>query len=70
MTVRERLDEWLDKRWVTNLVVAVIIFNAIILGMETSPRLMAAAGPLIISLDKACLAFFVVEIALKLFARG
>ena len=31
---------------------------------------MAAAGPLIVMLDKICLAIFVVEIALKLFARG
>lgn len=70
MSFRERLDQWLDQRWVTNLVVGVIIFNAIILGLETSKELMAAAGPLIIALDKACLTFFVVEIALKLIARG
>ncbi len=70
MTVRERLDIWLDQRWVTNLIVGVIIFNAVLLGMETSSQLMAAAGPFIVALDKTCLAFFVVEIALKLFARG
>ena len=61
---------WLDQRWVTNLVVAVIVFNAVLLGMETSPRIMERAGPLIIALDKACLTFFVIEILLKLFARG
>ena len=70
MTIRERLDIWLDQRWVGNLVVGVIIFNAVILGLETSQDIMAAAGPLIIGLDKACLTFFVIEIALKLFARG
>ncbi|WP_227269198.1 ion transporter [Roseobacter weihaiensis] len=70
MSIRERLDIWLDQRWVTSLVIGVIIFNAILLGMETSPRLMSMAGGLIVSLDKACLAFFVVEILLKLFARG
>jgi voltage-gated sodium channel len=31
---------------------------------------MDAAGPLILALDRACLAFFVVEIVLKLVARG
>jgi voltage-gated sodium channel len=70
MSFRARLDEWLDRPWVTNLIVAVIIFNAVVLGMETSDRLMAAAGPTILFLDQACLAFFVVEILLKLFARG
>ncbi len=70
MGVREQLDIWLDNRWVTNLVIAVIIFNAILLGMETSPEIMSVAGDLIIMLDKACLTFFVVEIFLKLVARG
>lgn len=44
----------------------VIITNAIVLGLETSPSTMAAAGDLIILLDKAALAIFVVEIAVKL----
>ncbi|WP_187428450.1 hypothetical protein ROLI_043640 [Roseobacter fucihabitans] len=70
MTLREQLDAWLDQTWVTNLVMAVIIFNAIILGMETSPELMARAGDLIIALDIACLGFFIAEILLKIFARG
>lgn len=70
MSVRERLDQWLDRRWVTNLVIGVIVFNAILLGMETSKPIMERAGDLIILLDKACLTFFVTEILLKLFARG
>ena len=70
MTLRQRIDLWLDQRWVTNLVVTVIVFNAILLGMETSPQLMEETGSLIIALDKACLTFFVIEILLKLFARG
>ncbi len=51
-------------------IIGVIIFNAIILGLETSPVTMAQAGDLILALDAACLAFFVVEILLKLFAYG
>lgn len=70
MTVREKLDIWLGQAWVTNLVIAVIVFNAIILGMETSPTLMAGAGDLIMALDTACLGFFIAEILLKVFARG
>jgi len=70
MGFRDKLDLWLEQRWVTNLVIGVIIFNAVLLGLETSKPAMAAAGTLIVTLDKACLAFFVVEIALKLIARG
>ncbi len=70
MNFRQRLDDWLSQTWVTNLVVAVILINAVVLGMETSKALMAEAGPLILALDQACLAFFVIEIALKIIARG
>lgn len=53
-----------------NVILGVILFNAAILGLETSQRAMAAAGPLIVTLDRLCLAIFVAEISLKLFARG
>ncbi len=51
-------------------ITAVIIFNAILLGMETSPTLMELAGPVIVTLDKLCLAIFVAEITMKLIATG
>lgn len=70
MTLREKLDQWLDQTWVINLVMGVIIFNAIVLGLETSPQIMAQAGELIIALDIACLGFFIAELMLKVFARG
>ncbi|MFT7191682.1 MAG: voltage-gated sodium channel [Dinoroseobacter sp.] len=46
------------------------MFNAVLLGMETSPAIMSGAGPLIVALDRICLGIFVVELALKLFALG
>jgi voltage-gated sodium channel len=49
----------------------VIIFNAVILGMETSKTAMATAGDLILLLDRICLIIFVVELMMKLIAyRG
>ena len=54
----------------TGFITAVIAFNAIILGLETSRTVMQAAGPLIVTLDVICLAIFVVEIALKFIAHG
>jgi voltage-gated sodium channel len=68
MTHRDRLANWLESQPIQNVIIAVIIFNAVLLGMETSPDLMAAFGSVIVLLDKTCLAIFVVEIAAKLYA--
>ncbi|WP_238366687.1 ion transporter [Mesobacterium pallidum] len=70
MTFRERLSDQLDRPIVRNTIMGVILFNAAILGLETSDTVMATAGPLIIFLDMLCLAVFVVELAAKLYARG
>ncbi len=68
---RLRLATWVESRRIQFFVVAVILFNAAILGLETSPELMAAFGPLLKLLDKACLLVFCIELALKLVAyRG
>ncbi len=70
MTFRQKTEELLETAWVSNFIVGVIIFNAIILGMETSKTIMDAAGGLILFLDLLCLTIFVVELAAKLFAQG
>ena len=68
MTPRQRLSELLDKPFVTRFIVVVIVFNAVILGMETSKPLMERIGPVILFLDRLCLAIFVVELLAKFFA--
>jgi voltage-gated sodium channel len=70
MDWRAKLDQRLDSSPVQNFIIAVILFNAIILGLETSPRVMAAVGGLLVLLDSICLGIFVAEITLKLLARG
>jgi voltage-gated sodium channel len=55
---------------VRNSIIAVIVANAILLGLETYPQAMAVAGPAIVGLDRLCLAIFVVELLLKIFAHG
>lgn len=47
-------------------IIAVIVVNAITLGLETSPAATAAAGGLLLTLDRLALTIFVIEIALKL----
>ncbi|MEM9756470.1 MAG: ion transporter, partial [Pseudomonadota bacterium] len=68
--IRDSLARWLDSDRVRSVITAVIIFNAIILGLETSDTAMAGYGPVILALDRACLAIFVVELVLKLYALG
>ncbi|MDP5307783.1 ion transporter [Paracoccus spongiarum] len=51
------------------VITAVILFNALILGLETSASVMARAGGLILALDRLCLAIFVIELTAKLYAR-
>ncbi|MCW1931204.1 ion transporter [Pararhodobacter zhoushanensis] len=71
MTTRDRILAFLDRTAVRNTLLVVILINAVLLGMETSPAIMATAGPLVVALDSLCLAIFVAELAAKLFAlRG
>ncbi len=68
---RLRLGTWIESPRVAGWIIGVIVFNAVILGLETDRGLMAAHGWWLVILDKACLAVFVAEIACKLLAfRG
>jgi voltage-gated sodium channel len=47
-------------------ITAVIVLNAVTLGLETWPPAMAAAGPVLLALDKAALWIFTIELTLKI----
>jgi voltage-gated sodium channel len=51
---------------VERIIIALILINAVTLGLETSDSVMAAAGPLLHAIDKVILAVFVVELVAKL----
>jgi voltage-gated sodium channel len=70
MDFRQRLGGLLDQPRTQNFIVAVILFNAVLLGLETSAAVMARWGGMITALDKLCLGIFVIEILAKLVARG
>jgi voltage-gated sodium channel len=63
---RGQLRDFLERPITQRTILALILVNAVILGLETSPSLMASHGPLLIALDRAILAVFVVEIAARL----
>ncbi|MEE2945332.1 MAG: ion transporter [Pseudomonadota bacterium] len=66
---RNRIEKLVSSARFENAIFVVIVFNAIILGLETSAFVMSRVGGLIHFLDSACLSIFVFEIALKLYAR-
>ncbi len=65
---RTKLQTFLDSNRFRYSILGVILFNAILLGLETVPQVMAVAGPVILALDTLCLGIFTAEILLKLYA--
>lgn len=59
---------FVESRWFVNGIVALIVFNAITLGLETSDRMMAHYGEILLFLDKTVLGIFVIEMLLKFYA--
>lgn len=70
MSLRERTAEWLESPKFNNFILGVILFNAILMGMETSPTVMAYVGGAVHVLDTLCLIIFVVELLAKLGTQG
>ncbi|MGZ3145719.1 ion transporter [Lentzea chajnantorensis] len=70
MTARARLRVLVDAPWFTRVITAVILINAVTLGLETSPQLLADHGTVLHAVDRVALAVFVVELALRFAAYG
>jgi voltage-gated sodium channel len=67
---RARLRAVVEHPSVQRFVITVIVLNAVVLALETSPAVMDRVGPLLLTLDTAALSIFVVELGLKLIAHG
>lgn len=67
--MRQRLGGIIASRQWELGITAVILFNAVTLGLETSATIMAAVGPLLYAIDRIVLAIFVVEIALRIYVH-
>jgi len=67
---RAVLREFLERDAVRNGILGIIIFNAITLGMGTSDQISAQYGTILSTIDRAVLAIFVLELALKIYAFG
>jgi voltage-gated sodium channel len=65
-----RLGHWVESERIQHIIVALILINAVTLGLETSPQAMETAGSLLNLIDRILLGIFVAEIVLKLYAFG
>ena len=65
--MRDRIQSFVENDKFQNTIIGLIIVNAIILGLETSDRLMADYGWFLESVDTLILQIFVVEIVLRLY---
>ncbi|NVJ59045.1 MAG: ion transporter [Gammaproteobacteria bacterium] len=49
-----------------NFIIAIIVVNAIILGLETSPDIMVSYGTWLVTIDRIILGIFLIEIIMRL----
>ncbi len=66
--MRERIAQSADTGLIHQIIIGVILLNAVVIGLETSETVMDAAGPWLIMADRIFLAIFVLEAGLKLYA--
>ena len=62
----ERLRRVVESSRFQAFIIVVIVINAITLGLETSPAIMATHGPALVIFDRIVLAIFITEILAKL----
>jgi len=60
---------WIERPQIQNAIMALIVINAIILGLETEASIMAAYGEILVAIDHVILGVFVIEILLRIFAH-
>lgn len=66
---RQTGQAWLDTPIFQRTILALIVINAVILGLETSTSVMQTAGRWILLIDQIILAVFVVELSLRFFVH-
>jgi voltage-gated sodium channel len=66
--LQNKLKSFVDHPYFETVILALIIINAVVLGLETSPAVMNSVGPALMAIDTAILAVFVIELFLRLVA--
>lgn len=66
--LRQRVGAWIESPSIQTFIIAVIVFNAITLGLETSATIRVYAGDALSVIENVVLTIFVAEILIKLYA--
>jgi voltage-gated sodium channel len=68
--LQHRLRVWVESKVFFRVVITLILINAVILGLETYPAIMAQYGTQLLLLDRLIIWLFVIELALRFAAYG
>ncbi len=69
LSLQTRCLALVETRWFQRTIIALIVFNAITLGLETFPDIVAAHGYWLEPVDRIVLGVFVIELLLRLIAH-
>lgn len=69
-SLRARVRRFIENPRFDQAIIVLIVLNAISLGLETSPEMVAAYGPALHAFDNFALGVFVVELLLRFFVYG
>lgn len=67
---RKSIAVWIESAKIQRIIIAVILLNSVVLGLETYPGLNARWGDLIQMADAICLGIFILEISAKILCYG
>ena len=70
VSARARVHRLVESHLFQRSIIALIVINAVILGLETYPGVVDAVGEVLHVINSVIIAIFVVEIALRIFASG
>lgn len=68
-SIRQRLLALVEGSAFQRVMIAAILLNAVVFGLETVPAAMQVAGPSLLALDRFLLVLFVAELGLRLLAH-
>jgi len=67
---QQKVEDFVDNTIIQYAIVVLIILNAALLGLETSPEVMHAYGSELVLLDHVILGIFILELVLLIISRG
>lgn len=70
MILKDKLKVFIEHKYTNNFILAVIIYNALALGLLTYPNICKYAGEFLLDSCFACVIIFTIEMIIKLYVYG